>query len=667
MLRDPLFPQFLDLEWDNDPTTIVSVDPTTFSELDFAGTSDNQIDIEDVPAGVTLSVDPGTGNSVVNICPTGQNLDSIQGNLNVTGEGVGTLVLNDQAATAGRKYTLTSTSLGWGGPGSVAFSNLGALALDATAFDDTATVQSLPAFPVILNGGPGNNTLVGPDTDNTWLLAQSSGTEGTLNNSLVFNSFASVTGGQAKDRFVVPDGAYIPEFLSGGDGATGGSNNTLDLSAYTSPLTEHIFSSVYGGTVPGVVRAFALCQNVIGGQSNDHFLFDQGYGLTTVDGGPGNNTLDFSPYVRGGLAVGILGHNSGLIGGIIGAFNNIQNLIGGQTNDSFAFRGAAYLDGTIDGQGGTNLLSYLQSAASVSVNLQTGTASYVSLQGGSVPQPGGIANIQSFVGGPGATNTLIAADTPNSWSITGPNSGTVNATTFQGFQDLTGGAAADTFAFQQGGSVSGTVDGGGGVNTLGYSQYTGNITVDLGLNLASLVNQGTAGSVFHIANVTGSIGNDLLVGDANANVLIGGTGRNVLIGDRGSDTLDASRATSDNILVGGWTDYDTSLADLNAIMAEWTRTDLGFRDRFSDLLTGNNGTGVPALNMVNGQLILLTPATNRRSNNGTVHADTSPDTLIGTNQTDPATGKRAHNVFYYDADDVLVNFLSSSDQRRRVT
>jgi hypothetical protein len=49
--------------------------------------------------------------------------------------------------------------------------------LDATAFDDTATVQSLPAFPVTLDGGKGNNTLVGPDIDNTWQLAQPSGVQ----------------------------------------------------------------------------------------------------------------------------------------------------------------------------------------------------------------------------------------------------------------------------------------------------------------------------------------------------------------------------------------------------------------------------------------------------------------------------------------------------------
>jgi hypothetical protein len=781
LVRDPLFPQLLDLGFDKDT---VSIDPSVFSQIDVTGAADSTIDIEDVPAGLPVTINGVTGNQIVNISPSAQNLghiqspiivqggkssltlniydqsdpladvytltdsglsdkqsagisyngvsavnligsslpdtynilntarsattalysnnggdvvnveattgpltvnlpasgnptvhvsptaqslSTIQGSLTVAGQGVGTLVLNDQGGTAGRNYTLTSTNLGWGGPASIAFGELGALTLDATTFNDTVLVQSLPAFPVTLDGGKGNNTLVGPDTDNTWMLAPPSGAEGTLNNSLVFNSFASVSGGQAKDRFVVPDGAYIPEFLSGGDGASGGSNNTLDLSAWTSPLTVHIGGSVYGGTVPGAVRAFALCQNVIGGQSDDRFLFDQGSGLTTVDGGPGNNTLDFSPYFFGSLTFGILGHNSGLIGGIIGAFSNVQNLIGGQTNDRFAFRGTAYLDGIIDGQGGTNLLSYTQSAASVSVNLQTGAASYVNLQGGSSPQPGGIANIQSFVGGPGSANTLIAADISNNWSITGPNSGTVNGFTFQGFQNLTGGAAVDAFAFQQGGSVSGSVDGGGGENSLDYSQYTGDITVDLALNLASLVNQGMAGSVWHIANVAGSIGNNLLVGDANANVLTGGTGRNILIGGKGSDTLDASRSTSDNLLIGGWTDYDTWLAALDAIFAEWTRTDLGFRDRFSDLLTGSNSTGSPALNVVRGQLILLTAATNPKSNNGTVHADTSPDTLIGSKQIDPSTGQRAHNLFFSDADDILVNFLNSSDQKRKVT
>jgi hypothetical protein len=80
------------------------------------------------------------------------------------------------------------------------------------------------------------------------------------------------------------------------------------------------------------------------------------------------------------------------------------------------------------------------------------------------------------------------------------------------------------------------------------------------------------------------------------------------------------------------------------------------------LTTGTNGQKATPLNrvLVNGKwvLILLT--------NTTVHADTAPDTLIGSNQTDPATGHRVHNWFFYDFDDTLISFLSSSDHKTKV-
>jgi hypothetical protein len=218
-----------------------------------------------------------------------------------------------------------------------------------------------------------------------------------------------------------------------------------------------------------------------------------------------------------------------------------------------------------------------------------------------------------------------------------------------------GGTGNDRFKLTNNpGAPSLTLDGGAGTNTLDYSLYVGDVRVNLGLGTAT----GAAGGLSNFQNVTGSQGNDLLVGNANANVLIGGTGRNVIIGGAGPDTLDVSLATSDNIVIGGTTDYDTNAAALDAIFAEWARADLSFRDRFSDLTTGTNGQGKTPLNQVNGQLVLLTSST--------VHADSSPDTLIGSNLIDPATGTRVHNWFFDDADDTLVNFLKSSDHETKV-
>ena len=63
----------------------------------------------------------------------------------------------------------------------------------------------------------------------------------------------------------------------------------------------------------------------------------------------------------------------------------------------------------------------------------------------------------------------------------------------------------------------------------GLPPITGQHHRELARNQATRVHDAT-GSVFHIAKVTSSNGNNLLVGDVNANVPIGGTGRNVIIG-----------------------------------------------------------------------------------------------------------------------------------------
>jgi Ca2+-binding RTX toxin-like protein len=324
------------------------------------------------------------------------------------------------------------------------------------------------------------------------------------------------------------------------------------------------------------------------------------------------------------------------------------------------------LSGVLNGNGGT--LDYSQVTSPMTVNLASGSATNV--DGGVA---GGFRNIQAVIGN-NRNTAVVGPNAVNYWNITGANRGNLaqaphqtGSFTFSGVPSLTGGTGADTFAFVSGASLSGTLDGGSGTNTLDYSQYTGNIIVDLALHLASLVSQGAPGRVFAIANVTGSIGNDLLVGDANANVLMGGTGRNVLIGGAGPDTLDASQATGDNLLVGGRTDFDTALSALDAILAEWTRTDLGFSDRYSDLTSGSNSTGSPPLNVVSGTLVLLTAATDPASSNGTVHADSSPDTLIGSTRIDPLTGQRVHNGFFVDAVDTVVNLLASSDRSTSVT
>jgi len=85
-------------------------------------------------------------------------------------------------------------------------------------------------------------------------------------------------------------------------------------------------------------------------------------------------------------------------------------------------------------------------------------------------------------------------------------------------------------------------------------------------------------------------------------------GERELIGGGGGDTLSEVAAnTGDNILIAGYTDYDTKVAALDAIFAEWT-SNQSFDVRYSSLKSGTT---------VNGQYVIL--------DNTTVHDD-SPDT-----------------------------------------
>jgi Ca2+-binding RTX toxin-like protein len=222
---------------------------------------------------------------------------------------------------------------------------------------------------------------------------------------------------------------------------------------------------------------------------------------------------------------------------------------------------------------------------------------------------GTFANITNFIANSNPNNTLAGPNTPSTWLLTGPNTVTLGAFTFSGIGNLHGGAAADRFVIETGASLSGQIDGGAGVNALDYSGYVGDITVDLPLGLASAV----GGGVSHIQDITGSIGDDLLVGDANPNVLIGGTGRNVIIGGGGGDTIVGGGG--DNILIAGTTAYDTNLPALQAIMAEWTRTDLSFEQRLAHLISeGQND------NRLNGPYVL---------NKKTVSDDGAQDSITG--------------------------------------
>jgi hypothetical protein len=112
-------------------------------------------------------------------------------------------------------------------------------------------------------------------------------------------------------------------------------------------------------------------------------------------------------------------------------------------------------------------------------------------------------------------------------------------------------------------------------------------------------------------DTSGSSANNVLEGGAGDDTLKAGGGRDLLVGGLGADVLHG--ADGDDILIGGTTDHDNNLAALNAIMAEWGRTDADHATRVKHL----SGTLSGGLNAAT----LLTAST--------VHDDAAIDTLFG--------------------------------------
>ena len=157
-------------------------------------------------------------------------------------------------------------------------------------------------------------------------------------------------------------------------------------------------------------------------------------------------------------------------------FTNFGNLTGGTQDDTFVFANGKGVNGNINGGGGYNTLNWSAYTTPVSVNIQSATATGVG---------GTFANIEQVIGGPSdsVSNTLTGQNVASAWNITSNDAGNISeggsdVLDFTNFGNLTGGTQNDTFAFTNGKTVSGNVNGGGGYNTLSWSAYTTPVSVN---------------------------------------------------------------------------------------------------------------------------------------------------------------------------------------------
>ncbi|MBN2355392.1 LEPR-XLL domain-containing protein, partial [candidate division KSB1 bacterium] len=175
--------------------------------------------------------------------------------------------------------------------------------------------------------------------------------------------------------------------------------------------------------------------------------------LLIPDTGDGMNTLDFSGYASD---LTIFVHADGTVAVTDGLdktanINQAENIVTSSGVNTLVFEDGASLAGSISGDGSVRL-DYSAYTTDVFVDLGAGTATGI----------GGFFNLAGVIGGEG-NDTLFGPSADTTWTIDGVDSGHIGDFNFSNIENLLGAADnEDTYVFEDGGSLSGLIDGGAG-------------------------------------------------------------------------------------------------------------------------------------------------------------------------------------------------------------
>ena len=261
--------------------------------------------------------------------------------------------------------------------------------------------------------------------------------------------------------------------LTGGINSIRGDNANLTIQAKTPNQ-----GIIIGGTTDSGTTNLDLL-------TTDLAAIKNGFTSITIGRAEDTGTITLNPYnfnapvniAGGSTLVGlnqnttwtITGADRGSISGFSNGltFSSIENLIGGSTEDTFIFNNGANISGTIDGGAATDTLDYSRFTSPITVNLANNT----------------LLNIEQVIGG-AASDTIIGANTDNTWVVSANNIGIINNIfSFSAFETLIGGTANDTFLFNSGQLANLAVDanlGNDSITVNSPTNLTGNISLSTG-------------------------------------------------------------------------------------------------------------------------------------------------------------------------------------------
>ncbi len=388
--------------------------------------------------------------------------------------------------------------------------------LTTTANDDTITVSAAGAADLTAGAGADTINLAG---DLTGVVLAGAGNDAI--NVTAAQTAANVQGGDGADSFTL-DAAASGTLIGEGDADTflvnaansdtdidgGAGDDTLSFANLGSAVAVVVDGAAADGAAgsEAALQSFADIDNVIGSAGDDSITVDVD---ATVDlsGGAGNDTFNVNAALTGAVA----GNGGG---------------------DSLILADGATVDGSFDGGAGSDTIDASAYSAGVTTTV-AGAGSTDGATGSSLLNAVATAfdNVETLVTGIAADLFTISGDAPlDIASNDGDDLFTLDATLTG---DISAGAGNDSLAVADGQGVTGSFDGGTGVDTLDASAYSTAIAVTID----------GAGAVDGIAGGAGTVATqfdnvDTLITGAGADTLsVAGAGAADVITNAGADTL----------------------------------------------------------------------------------------------------------------------------------
>ncbi len=407
---------------------------------------------------------------------------------------------------------------------------------------------------------------------------------------------------------------------------------------------EHVQGSSFDDVIIGNDKANTLKgydgrDRLVGGDGDD-----------ILDGGGGEDTVDFSSFhesmeidLKSKIAIGdgmdtlvsiehaegssagdkIIGDaNSNILSGnggddeIFGSSGN-DTLLGGAGNDRLdGGSGDDYIDGGESSEG--DEVDYSSASLGVEVDLAIGEAQ--DSVGAGIDT---IINIENLRGS-NLDDTLFGNSGDN--TLYG-GSGNDILDAREGNDALYGEDGDDTIV---GGEGDDYIDGGDGSDLLDNSSLNKSLYIDLSKNIATGVGDD---KIVNIENLSGSMADDVLIGDDKDNLLMGNGGDDTLIGKGGNDTLDGGDGEDE-------VNYESAIGGIDASLENEIVSGEGL-DRLIDI---ENISGSSFDDLIKGDL-----------NSNKLSGNSGDDEIRGAKGDDTLLGDKGDDLLFGDEDnDTLI-------------